>query len=676
MANDKTKTCSCSASCKAVANEVVHSIGLTQSNEHFSDNDFFVSKSEKIRLVISLVFFLTGLFLFFKFPKIKILSISCSTILFVIAWFISGFEVLTNSVSNLFHGQLFDENFLMTIASVGAFVLGEYFEGATVMILYNVGEIIQSFALNSSRQSISNLVNLQVDKVCVLEEGEEKYLPAEKVSVGSLILVKPGEKIPIDGLVEDGSALVETSSLTGESLPKSLTVGDKVFSGFISLDGVLTIKTKALFSESATSKVVKLIEKAQSQKAKPEKFITRFARVYTPIVVFAALCLAIFPPLIISFFTKTKITSFDNFSTWFYRSLIFLTVSCPCALVISIPLTYFASLGGLAKKGVLVKGANFIDNLSKLGVCVFDKTGTLTESKLEVSELKVEKGFSEEKLLELASIAEKNSQHPIAKAIIEYANKKNISNSGRGENFLEIAGRGVSLEVDGKKLLVGNEKIFATLKELDTQIWQKSPNNKTCVYVIYDKVFVGTIFFTDKLRPSTTNLVKNLTEAGIKKTVILTGDNYAEANKTAQALGISEFYAGLLPDEKLKILKAIIENARAKNKCVSFMGDGINDAPTLSLADVGISFAGVSSDLALESADLVFLNDNLQLLPASIVHAKKTTKIVMQNLVFAIGVKALFLVLGAFGQVGMIFAIFADMGVCVLAILNSLRARW
>lgn len=674
MANNKTHTCSCSV-CQ-IDNENQDSHSNESPTSH--DESFSVSKSEKLRLAISLVLFLTGLFLFVKFPNIKILSISFSTILFIATWFISGFEVLTYSVKNFFHGQLFDENFLMTVASIGAFVLGEYFEGATVMLLYNVGEIVQSYALTSSRKSISNLVNLQVDKVCVLENSNEKYLTPEKIPVGSLILIKPGEKIPIDGIIETGSALFETSSLTGESLPKSLGEGDEVFSGFISLDGALTIKTKTLFSESATSKVAKLIEQAQSQKANPEKFITRFARVYTPIVTLIAVCLAIFPPLIISFVTKSKIPSFENFSTWVYRSLIFLTISCPCALVISVPLTYFASLGGLAKKGILVKGANFIDNLSKLSACVFDKTGTLTESKLTVSELKPENGFSEEKLLELALIPEKNSTHPIAKAIIEYADKKNISKPDRGENFLEIAGKGVSLELNGKELLVGNEKIFATLKKLDTQIEQKPPTNKTCVYVIYDKVFAGTIFFTDRLRPGATSLVKKLAEVGIKKTAILTGDNYAEAEKTAQALGVSEFYANLLPAEKLEVLKTIIENARKKNKnkAVSFMGDGINDAPALSLADVGISFAGVSSDLALESADLVFLNDNLHLLPKAIRHSKKTAKVVMQNIIFAIGVKVLFLVLGALGYVGMIFAIFADVGVCILAILNSLRARW
>lgn len=652
----------------------------SHSHEHHHD-EHGAETGEHLRIFISGLFFIAGVITFKVYNRLLFGSLALPSVLFIFTWFISGFNVIRSAIKNIGHGQVFDENFLMTLASAGAFIIGEYFEGATVMLLYNIGEMLQDYALRNSRRSISDLLKLKVDTVRLLDGGVEKEVAPADVPVGSVILIKPGEKIPIDGMIEEGSALVETASLTGESVPKSFTVGEKVFSGFISLDGALKIRTEKLFSESAASKVAKLIEQAQTQKAQSEKFITRFARVYTPMVTLAALCLAVLPPIIISVTTHTPITGFGNFVPWFYRGLIFLTVSCPCALVISIPLTYFAGLGGLAKKGILVKGANFVDSLSKLSVCVFDKTGTLTESKLTVSKLTCENGFTETELLQLAVTAEKNSSHPIAHAVLKYAKTHNgtdVAKACEVKNFAEISGKGVRLEVDGKELLVGNEKIFS---EANGDIAFDKSNNgeeKTSVYVIYDQKLVGTIFFSDRLRDGALTLTKNLKAFGVQKTVILTGDNATEAKKIATQLGIDEFYASLLPEEKLAVLKNIIETNRLQKEmgCVSFMGDGINDAPALSLADVGIGFANVSSDLALESADLVFLNEHLNMLPIAMKQSKKITKTVTQNIVFAIGVKVIFLGLGAFGLVGMIPAIFADMGVCLLAILNSLRARY
>lgn len=649
------------------------------SHKHGAENE----KAEILRLIISGVFFIAGIISLKIFNRALFASLSVPALLFLFTWLISGFNVIWASVKNIGHGQIFDENFLMTVASVGAFIIGDYFEGATVMLLYNIGEMIQDYALRSSRKSISDLLKLKIDTVHILENGVEKEIDPADVPVGSLIMIKPGEKIPLDGIIESGSALVETASLTGESVPKSFGPGEKVFSGFISLDGALTVRTEKIFSESAASKVAKLIETAQQQKAQPEKFITKFARVYTPVVTLAALCLAVFPPIIISLITHTPITGFSNFKPWFYRSLIFLTVSCPCALVISIPLTYFAGLGGLAKKGALVKGANYIDILSKLSICVFDKTGTLTESKLNVSKVVCENGFTENEVMQLAMIAEKNSLHPIACAILDYGHQHqiDIAQGHIVENFSEISGKGVRLEVDGKELFVGNEKIFSHSNDSAAAEIRKSKSNageeKTSVYIIYGQVFAGTIFFTDTIRDGALTLTKNLKELGVQKNVILTGDNSAEAKKVATLLGIDEFHSSLLPDQKLAVLKNIIEehHSESVHGFVSFMGDGINDAPALSLADVGIGFGNVSSDLAIESADLIFLNEHLNMLPIAIKQSKKIKKVVMQNIVFAISIKVLFLGLGALGLVGMIPAIFADMGVCLLAILNGLRAR-
>lgn len=634
-------------------------------------------KNEIIRLAFSSVFFIAG-FIVSKCSALPF-AIFFSHILFLLTWFISGAEVLFASIKNIGHGQIFDENFLMTAATVCAFVVGNYFESAAVMLLYNAGELLQEYAVNASQRSIANAVTLNADTARIIENGKEKKVSPSGVAVGSVLLVKPGEKIPIDGIIESGNALVESASLTGESIPKSFAPGDEVFSGFIPLDGALKIRTTKFFSESAASKIGKLIESAQKQKAKSEKFITRFARIYTPAVTFAALCLAVLPPLFISFARQTPITGFAQFSPWLYRSLIFLTVSCPCALVISIPLTYFAGLGGLAKKGILVKGSNFIDSLSKLSVCVFDKTGTLTESTLRVSSIVPNTGFTENEVIRLAAIAEKNSSHPIAKAISAYAQtaSENITEMHTSKNFSELSGKGVRLEVDGKELLAGNEKIFGCSRSAVPLTLQKVGGEKTCMYIIYDGQFIGTVFFGDTIREGALTLTRKLKELDVKKTLILTGDNANEAKKIAALLDIDEFHASLLPKEKLRILQDTIEMQRKKNKnaCIGFMGDGINDAPALSLADVGIGFAGISSDLALESADVVFLNGNLDMLPVSIRHAKKITRTVKQNITFAIGVKIAFLMLGGLGLVGMLPAVFADVGVCLLTILNSLRAR-
>lgn len=637
-------------------------------------------KFEIIRLLISILFFLVGIFFWNYSDKRFLFSISLPALFFIFTWFISGFEVLSNAVKNLFKGEVFDENFLMTVASIGALILEEYFEGATVMLLYNIGELIQDYAVDSSRSSISKLLDLQVDQVRIIDEGNEKMVSPETVKIGSIVLVKPGEKIPIDGIIQNGNALVETASLTGESLPSAFGIGDKVLSGFISLDGVLEIKTSSVFSESAASKVEALISNAQNQKAKPEKFITRFARIYTPIVTLAAIFIAIIPPLILSAINKVAITGFESFGSWIYRGLIFLTVSCPCALVISVPLTYFASLGGLAKKGILSKGANFIDSLANVETCVFDKTGTLTEGNLSVFEIITKNNFTEVEVLSLAYEAEKNSTHPIAKAVIEKAKTENLHNTNSKysvKNFLEIPGKGVKLEVNEKYLLVGNQKIFEyTNDNLQNKI-QKTTAGKTLVYVIYDSKLAGCIYFNDQLRKTSIGLVEKLNALNVKKTVILTGDNYAEAEKIANTLRVTEFDANLLPEQKLERLKNIIAKTRASTKKgrVCFLGDGINDAPALSLADIGISFGNFSSDIAIESADVIFLTENLSLLPTAIEHSKKTSKLVAQNITFAISVKVLFLILGAFGLIGMISAIFADVGVCLIAILNSLRAR-
>lgn len=658
-----------------------HDCACHSCHEH-GESSHESKKLEITCLVISLVLFVTGLLTMRQTGTRVFFTLPLSALFFIGAWFISGFEVLSSAVKNIFHGEVFDENFLMTIASIGAFILGEYLEGAAVMLLYNIGELIQDYAISASRNSITKLIDVQVDTVTVLEGGNEKHIPAETVSIGSIILVKPGEKIPIDGIVESGHALVETASLTGESVPRSLGPGDTVLSGFISLDGALQIKTTTVFSESVASKVSELIENAQDQKANPEKFITRFARLYTPIVTISALCLAVLPPLVLSFVHKTPITGFENFSVWFYRGLIFLTISCPCALVISVPLSYFASIGGLAKKGILVKGANYIDSMANISTCVFDKTGTLTEAKLSISHIECENGFTETEVLQLVYEAEKNSSHPIAKALTEGAKQKcgNLLSQETNEvkNFVEYPGKGVRLEVNGKVLLVGNRKIFEYADAVDHPKKENFKNEKTFVIVIYDNKVAGTVYLSDSLRKSSLNLVDALKAVGVKKTIILTGDSHGQAEQTAQMLSMSHFKAELLPEQKLLELETIIANDRSENKKnrVSFIGDGINDAAALTLADVGISFGNISSDIAIESADVIFLQENLQLLPQLIMHSKKTARVVRQNIIFALAVKMLFLLLGAFGLIGMLLAIFADVGVSLIAVLNSLRARY
>jgi cadmium-exporting ATPase len=580
---------------------------------------------------------------------------------FIVAYIIVGKDVLLKAFSNIKRGKVFDENFLMTIATVGAIIIGEYPEAVGVMLFYMVGEFLQSLAVNKSRKSISDMMDIRPDYANLIkEDGSVETVDPYDVEIGNKIQIKAGEIIPLDGIVVSGRAMLDTSALTGESVPRSVNVGDHVYSGSINKDGLLSLEVTKEFSESTASKILDLVENAAAKKSKTENFISKFAGVYTPIVVFAALALAIIPPFI---FPDT------GFTTWIYRALTFLVVSCPCAFVIAIPLSFFSGIGASSKIGVLIKGSNYLELLSGAKTFVFDKTGTLTAGVFEVVKI-YPNNVSDAELLENAALAEEYSSHPIAVSIKKaYEELKEDGSDGnlseRLSDLIEVAGQGISIKLDGETVLVGNDKLM-TSNNIE---FEKCDDFGTIVYVARNNVFLGTIVINDRIKESAKESLAALKNIGIQKNVMLTGDTKEVADIVAREVGLDYAYAQLLPQDKVDKLEEIL----AEKNTLAYVGDGINDAPVLARADVGIAMGGIGSDAAIEAADVVIMDDNLDNMVRGIKVAKRTMSIAKQNIAFAIGVKVIFLLLAAIGFGTMWEAVFADVGVTVLCIINAMR---
>ncbi|MFA5833927.1 MAG: heavy metal translocating P-type ATPase [Bacteroidota bacterium] len=574
---------------------------------------------------------------------------------FITAYLIAGWKVITKAINNIFRGQIFDENFLMTIATVGAFAIDEMAEGGAVMLFYVVGELFQDIAVNRSRKSIKSLLEIKPDYANVKTNGETKRVSPESVNIGDYIIVKPGEKIPLDGEITEGTSFVDTSALTGESVPRKVKVKDVALAGMINQSGLLTIKVTKVFGESSISKILELVENATSKKAQTEKFITTFAKYYTPAVVFGALILAVVPPLLIQGAT---------FNDWIYRALVVLVISCPCALVISIPLGYFGGIGGASRRGILIKGSNYLDALTKVNTVVFDKTGTLTKGEFKVTEIIPTNGFKEVDILKYAAYAEANSSHPIAKSILGAYKEKVHLNEITDVN--EISGHGIRAKVNGSEVLIGNDKLL----HQENIEHGKCDVEGTVVHVTVKKIYAGYIVISDSLKEQSVETIAALNTLKIK-TVMLTGDNKSAAEVFARKLGVKEFYYELLPENKVEhIEKMIGSNNDGK---IAFVGDGINDAPVIARADVGIAMGALGSDAAIETADVVLMTDSPMQVVHSIEIAKRTRMIVWQNIAFAMGVKFIFILLGVFGIATMWEAVFGDMGVAIIAILNAMR---
>ena len=574
-------------------------------------------------------------------------------VVFVTAYLVVGWKVLAAAIKNIIRGQVFNEHFLMTIATLGAFAIHEMPEAVAVMLFYVVGELFQDIAVNRSRRSIKSLLEIKPDSANLKDNLVIIKVSPEDVNPGDQIVIRAGEKIPLDGLVTDGCSFVDTSALTGESVPRKIKPNDEVLAGMINQTGLITVKVTRIFGESSISKILEMVENATSKKAETEKFITTFAKYYTPVVVFGALLIDVMPPLLLSGAT---------FSYWIYRALVVLVISCPCALVISIPLGYFGGIGGASRRGILVKGSNFLDALTQVKTVVFDKTGTLTKGEFKVSEIVTSNGFDENTILEYAAYAEYNSNHPIAKSILESYNR-DFDNSRIGK-VEEIPGHGVKAYIDNKVVFAGNDKLLHK-GNIEHEKWEIEG---TVVHVVIDKKYAGYIVISDNLKDDSIVAIKRLNKKGIK-TVMLTGDNQFVAGTFARKLGIKEYYAGLLPENKVEHIERLLN----KYGKVAFVGDGINDAPVLTRADVGIAMGALGSDAAIETADVVLMTDSPSKVADAIDVAKRTRKIIWQNIVFALGVKAVFIVLGVFGIATMWEAVFGDMGVALIAILNATR---
>ena len=575
---------------------------------------------------------------------------------FLVCYAVIGWDIVWKAVTNILHGQVFDENFLMTIATIGALILGEHSEGVAVMLFYQVGEWFQSYAVSKSRKSIASLMDIRPDYANVERNGKLEQVDPDEVNIGDTIVVKPGERVPLDGKIIKGTSALDTSALTGESMPRDVEPGMEVISGCINQTGILTIKTTKKYGESTVAKILDLVENASDKKGKTENFISRFARYYTPIVVFAAIALAFLPPLV----------NGQSFSVWIYRALTFLVISCPCALVISIPLSFFGGIGGASKIGVLVKGSNYLESLAHTEVVVFDKTGTLTKGSFAVSQIK-SVDMKEEQLLELAAYAEDYSNHPISQSIQKAYGKK-IDNR-RISDVQEIAGHGVRAVIDGKTVLAGNVKLM----NRENIAYTPSDAIGTVIYLACNGKYAGYIVIEDEVKADAPAAIRALKEVGVRKTVMLTGDADAVGKKVAKKLGLDQAYTELLPADKVDRVEAMLKQTSEKGKLV-FVGDGINDAPVLARADVGIAMGGLGSDAAIEAADVVLMTDEPSKISAVVRIARKTIRIANENIVFALGVKLLVLILGATGYANMWAAVFADVGVSVIAILNAIRA--
>ena len=614
----------------------------------YNDED----KKRTIRLAVGAVVYAIGMALtvFAKLPTLAELAF------LIVAYVILGWDVVWQAVKNITRGQVFDEHFLMSVSTIGAFAIGEYPEAVAVMLFYQVGEFFQSLAVKRSRKSISDLMDICPDSATVKRNGVLQVVSPESVAVGEIIVVKPGEKIPLDGIVVDGESMLDTKALTGESVPRSIRKGDEALSGCINQSGLLTLKVTKSFGESTVSKITDLVEYFFNGTAPTENFITTFARYYTPVVVGMAAVLAIIPPLVLG----------GGWSEWLRRGFVFLIVSCPCALVISIPLTFFGGIGAASKRGVLVKGSNYLEALNKVSVVVFDKTGTLTKGVFEVANIIPAAGYQKEQVLEYAAQAESYSNHPIAKSILATYGKPIDQKQFSG--FEEISGHGISVMVQGKKVLAGNSKLM----ESEKIAYAACDAAGTKFYVAADGSYVGCILIADEVKPDSKCAIAELKKIGVEKTVMLTGDDERIGKSVADELGLDAYYAQLLPDQKVEKLEMLDKQKRQGSK-LAFVGDGINDAPVLARADVGIAMGGLGSDAAIEAADVVLMTDEPSKLVEAIDVAKATKRIVMQNIVIALGIKSVFLVLGALGMAGMWEAVFGDVGVTIIAVLNAMR---
>ena len=614
----------------------------------YSDDD----KKLTIRLISGAVIYAVGMGL----TLFGHVSLPVELGVLIVAYIILGWDVVWQAVKNITRGQIFDEHFLMSLSTIGAFAIGEYPEAVAVMLFYQVGEFFQSLAVKRSRKSISDLMDIRPDSATVRRNGELVVVAPEIVSIGELIVVKPGEKIPLDGIVTEGESMLDTRALTGESVPRSIRKGEEALSGCVNQSGVLTIKVTKSFGESTVTKIIDLVENASSRKAPTENFITTFARYYTPIVVGMAAILAIIPPVILG----------GGWSEWLRRGFVFLIVSCPCSLVISIPLTFFGGIGAASKRGVLVKGSNYLEALNKVSVVVFDKTGTLTKGVFKVVDITVEFGFTKEQVLEYAAQAESYSNHPIAKSIQE-AFGKTIDQSVLS-GYEEISGHGIRVLIGGKRVLAGNSKLMDSEKVS----YAACQSAGTKVYIAVDGRYAGCIVIADEVKDDSQNAIASLKKIGVEKTVMLTGDDEKIGKAVAEQLGLDEYYAQLLPDQKVEKLE-YLDQHKTKGSKLAFVGDGINDAPVLARADVGIAMGGLGSDAAIEAADVVLMTDEPSKLVDAIDVAKATKRIVMQNIIIALGIKSVFLILGALGIAGMWEAVFGDVGVTIIAVLNAMR---
>ena len=607
-------------------------------------------KKRGIKIIISAILFVLALVIPFSNEWIN-------NGLFIISYLVVGFEILKKAVRNIFRGKVFDENFLMAVATIGAFVIGEFPEAVAVMLFYQVGELFQSYAVDKSRKSIASLMDIRPDYANIEKDGKIEKVDPDEVKIGDIIIVKTGEKIPLDGVVVEGTSSLDTMALTGESVPRVVKTEDEVLSGCINKDGLLKIRVTKEFGESTVSKILDLVENASSKKSKSENFITKFAKYYTPTVVIIAVLLAFIPPIILK--------DFSTFSVWLYRALSFLVVSCPCALVISIPLSFFGGIGGASKIGILIKGSNYLEALANTETVVFDKTGTLTEGIFEVQDIYAE-GIEKDELLRIVAHAENYSNHPIAKSVKKAYNKEIDENIIK--NPQELSGKGIWANIDEKDILVGNEKLMVE-EEID---FKKCDEVGTILYVAIDKKYVGYVLIADKIKQDSSKTIRELKAMNIKETVMLTGDKKEVGEYVAKKLNMDKVYTELLPDGKVEKVEELLKQKSEKGKLV-FVGDGINDAPVLTIADIGVAMGGLGSDAAIEAADIVIMTDETSKISKAINLSKKTMRIVRENIIFAIFVKIAVLVLTAFGASTMWEAVFADVGVSVIAIINALR---
>ena len=642
----------CTSSCCVDSDEHGNHDGDHNSHTHElkkDNNGFLQYIRDNLLLIIGAIVYIIAL-------AYKSNENLLSLILFGVSYLIIGGEVILSAIKNIIRGEVFDENFLMSIATIGAFFIGEYPEAVAVMLFYQIGEVFQGYAVNKSRKSISSLMNIRADYANVLRDGKEIKVSPEEVLIGEFIVVKPGERVPLDGTILEGTSFIDTSALTGESVPREVTIGNEILSGSINNNGVLKVKVDKEFGESTVARILELVENASNKKAPTEKFITKFAKIYTPIVVTIAALVAIIPPMIIKDAT---------FSDWIYKALSILVVSCPCALVVSIPLGFFSGIGAASKKGILVKGGNYLEALKDSEIVVFDKTGTLTKGIFEVTEINA-KNISKEELLEITAMGESHSNHPIAISIAKAYGKE--VNKDEIKDYKEISGHGIEVTIRKNDVLLGNSKLM----KINNIGYDDIDSIGTIVHVAINGEYKGNIVISDEIKGNVKEALVELKEVGIKKTIMLTGDNRSVADKVAKDIGIDEVYSELLPGDKVSKVEEILNKRRSKGK-VLFVGDGINDAPVLARADIGVAMGGIGSDAAIEAADVVLMKDKIEEISEAIRVSRRTNKILWQNIIFSLGVKIIVMLLVVLGLTNMWAAVFADVGVTLIAVLNSMR---